>query len=157
MASQYVYDSTLNDGKGGWYAEDFSGPAEVTIKSGMGILVNVVGDATITFSGAVSTDSQSFTTVSGFNFFGNNTPHEINIQDIKLENGTDLGDNIQILDEGGAMASQYVYDSSLNNGNGGWYAEDFSGPATTTLLPGQGILLNTVSPAIVTLPGAKIQ
>ena len=61
-------------------------------------------------------------TVTGFNFviptFAAVNGGSINIQDIKISGATDWADNIQILDEGGATVSAYVYASAEQSGAG---------------------------------------
>ena len=88
----------------------------MTLEPGQSILVDTADAAVITFSGQVSTGDTVVETVTGFNFIGNNTPVALDIQDIVITGGTDWADNIQILDEGGATVSAYVYASAEQSG-----------------------------------------
>ena len=96
--------------------------------------------------------------MTGFNFViptftavGGGT---VNIQDIKIANATDWGDNIQILDEGGSTIAQYYYASAEQSGAeaDGWLDETLS-LANITLEPGQSILIDTADIASLTFAG----
>ena len=100
--------------------------------------------------------------MTGFNFViptftavGGGT---VNIQDIKIANATDWGDNIQILDEGGSTIAQYYYASAKQSGAeaDGWLDETLS-LANITLEPGQGILVDTADVATITIAGDDLQ
>ena len=80
----------------------------------------------------------------------------VHIQDIKIANATDWGDNIQVLDEGGSTIASYYYASNEQSGFGadGWVAEDFTGLADVTFAPGQSILIDTVGTTTLTFAGA---
>ena len=99
-------------------------------------------------------------TVTGFNFviptFTAVDGGAVHIQDIKIAGATDWGDNIQILDEGGATIAAYVYASAEESGfeSDGWLSEDYSGLADVTFLPGQSILIDTADTAKITFAGA---
>ena len=150
----YYYASAAESGqeKDGWL-NDSGELANITIEPGLGILIDTAATAVLTFSGSVSTADTVFTTVPGFNFVGNNTPATVNIQDITITNATDWGDNIQILDEGGATVATYYYASAAESGQekDGWL-NDAGELANVTLDPGQGILIDTADTATVTIP-----
>ena len=156
----YVYATAEESGfeSDGWLSEDYSGLADITFQPGQSILIDTADSATITFAGKVSTEDTVVETVSGFNFVGNNTPVELNIQDITIEGATDWGDNIQVLDEGGATLALYVYASAAESGfeSDGWLSEDYSGLADVTFDAGQGILIDTADTASVTIPGVDL-
>ena len=82
----------------------------------------------------------------------------VHIQDIKIANATDWGDNIQILDEGGATIAQYYYVSAAESGfeADGWLSEDMGSLADIDLEAGQGILIDTADVAEVTIPGVDL-
>ena len=100
-------------------------------------------------------------TVTGFNFvipsFKAVNGGSVHIQDIKIANATDWGDNIQVLDEGGATIATYYYASAEQSGAAadGWL-DDTLALADVTLEPGQGILIDTVDVAEVTIPGVDL-
>ncbi len=156
----YYYASAAESGyeADGWLSEDASGLADVTFAAGQSILIDTVDSASLTFAGKVATEDTVVETVTGFNFIGNNTPVTLNIQDIKIENATDWGDNIQILDEGGSTIATYYYASAAESGYeaDGWLSEDASGLAEVTLDPGLGILVDTVDLATITIPGVDL-
>ena len=158
--ASYYYASAAESGyeSDGWLAEDMGSLADVTLQPGQSILIDTVDAATLTFAGKVSTEDTVVETVTGFNFVGNSTPVSLNIQDIKIANATDWGDNIQILDEGGATIASYYYASAAESGyeSDGWLAEDMGSLADVTLEPGQGILIDTVDVAEVTIPGVDL-
>ena len=104
---------------------------------------------------------QNKDTVSGFNFviptFTAVNGGSVNIQDIKIANATDWGDNIQVLDEGGSTIATYYYASAAESGAeaDGWLDETFA-LADVTFEPGQGLLIDTVDIAEVTIPGVDL-
>jgi len=89
--------------------------------------------------------------------FANVGGGSINIQDIKISGATDWADNIQILDEGGATVSAYVYASAEQSGAAadGWL-NDSGELADMTLEPGAGILVDTADVATITIPGVDL-
>ena len=105
---------------------------------------------------------QNKDTVSGFNFviptFTAVGDGAINIQNIKISNGTDWNDSIQVLDEGGSTVATYIYVSKSQSGfeADGWAAEDFSGLADVQLEPGLGVIVDTAAVANVTIPGVDL-
>ena len=158
--AMYVYVSAAQSGFGadGWLSEDFTGLADVTFAPGQSILIDTADTTTLTFAGQVSTEDTVVETVPGFNFVGNNTPVAVDIQDITISGATDWTDNIQILDEGGAGVSMYVYVSAAQSGfeADGWLSEDFTGLADVSFDPGQGILIDTADVATITIPGVDL-
>ena len=106
---------------------------------------------------------QTKDTVTGFNFViptfkAVSGGAGVHIQDIKIANATDWGDNIQILDEGGATIAQYYYVSAAESGfeADGWLSEDMGSLADIDLEAGQGILIDTADVAEVTIPGVDL-
>ena len=92
-------------------------------------------------------------TVSGFNFYAPSFvsvgTESVNLQDVKLdfgENECQGLDNIQILDDGGATVSTYVWMPADWTGldADGWVNEEGTALADITLAPGQGILIDIV-------------
>ena len=156
--AQYFYASAEQSGAeaDGWL-DDTLALADVTFAPGQSILIDTADTATLTFAGAVSTEDTVVETVPGFNFVGNNTPVAVDIQDIKIANATDWGDNIQILDEGGATIAQYFYASAEQSGAeaDGWL-DDTLALADVDLEPGKGILIDTADVATVTIPGVDL-
>ena len=154
----YYYASAEQSGAAadGWL-DDTLALADVTFAPGQSVLIDTVDSAVLTFAGQVSTEDTVVETVPGFNFVGNNTPVAVNIQDIKIANATDWGDNIQVLDEGGATIATYYYASAEQSGAAadGWL-DDTLALADVTLEPGQGILIDTVDVAEVTIPGVDL-
>ena len=99
-------------------------------------------------------------TVVGFNFltvpFVDNNDSDMSIQDIKLDNGTDYYDNIQILDEGGATIETYTYVSGKESGleKDGWLNEN-SELADKTFSGGDGFLVYIENEGtVITIPCA---
>ena len=133
LTTQFIFDGE------GWLDDNFA-PAEATISFADGILIDTGDDgagAVCTVAGEVPAENASFVTVAGFNFTGNPFPATIDIQDIKLTgDGLDYVANIQILDEGGSLATQFIFDGE------GWLDDNFA-PATFALAPGAGILIDT--------------
>ena len=105
---------------------------------------------------------QTKTTSSGFNFvaptFKNVSSSKINIQEISIsgDNITEWVDNIQILDEGGATVSQYMWLNAFSMGEkAGWYDLEKNEYASATLNPGDSILIETLNEgALITFSGA---
>ena len=144
----------------GWVDGDNWCLTDVTIPYGAGILLDTANEeVAVTFAGQVSTADSTITSVSGFNFTGNNTPVAVNIQDILVtgENVTDSADNIQILDEGGATIATYIYMTKETSGleADGWVDGDNWCLADVTIEPGQGILVDTANEGVtINIPAA---
>ncbi|MGN0855604.1 MAG: hypothetical protein ACI4R9_08805 [Kiritimatiellia bacterium] len=156
----YFYASAVQSGfaADGWLAEDFSDLADVSFAKGQSILIDTVDACVITFAGKVSSADTVIETVAGFNFIGNNTPADLNIQDITIVGGTDWADSIQVLDEGGSTIATYFYASAEQSGFAadGWLAEDFSDLADIVIAPGAGILVDTADVATITIPSIDL-
>ena len=156
----YYYASAAQSGyeADGWLSEDAGSLADVTFAPGQSILIDTADVAVLTFAGQVSTEDTVVETVPGFNFVGNNTPITVNIQDIKIANATDWGDNIQVLDEGGATVATYYYASAEQSGYeaDGWLSEDAGSLANVDFEAGQGLLIDTADVATVTIPGVDL-
>ena len=154
----YFYASAEQSGKekDGWL-NDSGELADVTLEPGQSILLDTADVAVITFSGEVSTVDTVVETVPGFNFVGNNTPVDINIQDFTIANATDWSDSIQILDEGGSTIETYFYASAEQSGKekDGWL-NDSGELAGKNLLPGTGVLLDTADVTTVTIPSVDL-
>ena len=144
----------------GWVDGDAWALADVKIPYGASILLDTSNaDVDLTFAGQVAEEDTEIESVAGFNFTGNNTPVEIGIQDILIqgENVTDAGDNIQILDEGGATVATYYYMTAETSGleADGWVDGDAWALADIKLAPGQGILIDTGNAdVLIVIPSA---
>ena len=145
--------------KDGWFDEN-SELANVTLDSGMSVLINCDTDGTVVkIFGEVGTADYETTAVAGFNFVGNTTPVTINIQDIQLDFGNGEaqgGDNLQLLDNGGATVTTYNWFPGdwMGTSTDGWYDEN-SELADVELAPGQGVLINAdTDGTIISVPSA---
>ena len=143
----------------GWVDEE-GNLADVTLAAGQGVLIDIVAaGTTVMNAGQVADKPTTVTGIQGFNFIGNNSPVAINIQDIKLDFGegeADGGDNIQILDEGGATVATYSWMPAdwYGGEQDGWVDED-GGMADVTIAAGSGFLVDIVSAGTkVILPSA---
>ena len=128
----------------GWFDENFD-PAEVSVENGLSVLLESSDELSVTVSGEVSPEDFTVASVAGFNFVGNASPVAIDIQDIKLgiaDEEASGGDNIQILDDGGATIAQYYWLPPEASGAeaAGWFDENFDA-AEVELAPGQGFLI----------------
>ena len=154
----YIYATAEESGAeaDGWLDETFA-LADVTFAPGQSILIDTADSATVTFAGKVSTEDTVVETVSGFNFVGNNSPVPLNIQDITITGATDWADNIQVLDEGGATVTAYIYATAAESGAeaDGWLDETFT-LADVEFDAGQGLLIDTADVATVTIPGVDL-
>ena len=143
--------------KDGWLNGDAEYVDNVTIPYGLGILIDSANDSSVTFAGQVATADSEITAVAGFNFTGNNSPVEINLQDIKLDASTaeSWSDNLQILDEGGATIETYTFATAEESGceKDGWLNGDAEYVENITIAPGQGILIDIANEGtIITIP-----
>ncbi len=160
--STYYYMTAATSGLSadGWVDFDAWALADGTVPYGASVLLSSANaNVDITFAGQVASEDSAITTVAGFNFTGNNSPVEINIQDIVIsgENVTDSVDNIQILDEGGATTATYYYMTAATSGFAadGWVDFDAWALADITLQPGQGVLVSTANAGVsVVIPSA---
>ena len=144
--------------KSGWM-DDNGDLAEVDLANGLGVLVDSADDATVTISGEVSQLDSEVTAVAGFNFVGNSTPTPIDIQDIQIdvadEDATG-GDNLQILDDGGATIATYFWlpGEWVGGDKSGWM-DDNGNLAELELAPGQGVLVDIAEAGTkITVPTA---
>ncbi len=147
--------------KAGWVDESFQ-LVDGTIANGLSVLVDSTDELTVTVAGEVSTKDSETLSVAGVNFVGNSTPSPINIQDIQIDVADDEatgGDNIQILDDGGATIAQYYWmpPSFTGAAKSGWVDENFQ-LVDVELAPGQGVLLDATADDIkITVPTALQQ
>jgi len=160
--SQYYWmpPSFTGAEKAGWVDENFALVSD-TLANGLSILVDSTDDLSVTVSGEVSKNDSEIVSVAGFNFIGNSTPVSINIQDIQIDVADDEatgGDNIQILDDGGATIAQYYWmpPSFTGAANAGWVDENFA-LVDVDLAPGQGVLLDATADGITISVPAAIQ
>ena len=144
--------------KDGWLNGDAEYVDNVTIPYGLGILIDSANDSSVTFAGQVASADSEITAVAGFNFTGNNSPVEINLQDIKLDASAESwSDNLQILDEGGATIETYTFATAEESGceKDGWLNGDAEYVEDVTIAPGQGILIDIANEGtVITLPAA---
>ena len=159
--STYGYATAEESGfdKDGWLDEEGNYAENITIPYGAGILIDSANDSSVTFSGQVSDTDSEIVSVAGFNFTGNNTPVEIDIQDIKLDAATaeSWSDNLQILDEGGATIATDGFATAEESGfeKDGWLDGDGNYAENVKLAPGQGVLIDIANEGtIITIPAA---
>ena len=157
----YGYATAEESGfaKDGWLDEEGNYAENVTVPYGAGILIDSANDSVVTFSGQVSDTASKIEGVSGFNFTGNNTPVEIDIQDIKLDatKAESWSDNLQILDEGGATIATYGFATAEESGfeKDGWLDGDGNYAENVKIQPGQGVLIDLANEGtIITIPAA---
>ena len=113
-------------------------------------MIETSSPVSITMSGKVGDADYETTSVAGFNFVGNTTPVDIDIQKIKLVGDVnEYGDNIQILDEGGAAVEQYLWTAD------GWIDFNTFELAEKTISAGQGLLIETANSGVtISVPSA---
>ena len=135
----------------GWINESME-PASKPIATGESVLIDTANaNVDITVSGQVEEETITKTSVSGFNFVGNATPTDIDIQEVTLagEGVSDLSDTIQILDPGGAAAEVYFWMSGM-----GWINESME-VVTRNLPAGTGVLVDTANAGVsINVPAA---
>ena len=132
------------DGEYGWVIENGSELSDRVIDKG--VCVNIYtenDDVEILFSGEVSSVGYSATSICGFNFVGNSNPTSIDIQDVKVlgDNVTEYADNLQILDEGGAILENYYWQEV--DGTYGWVIENGDSLASREIPAGLGFIVYT--------------
>ena len=132
----------------GWIDGTFA-LTDVSLTPGQSILLDTANKVSVSMSGEVRKTSYTTESVSGFNFVGNTTPVEIDIQKIKLAGAyTEYSDSIQILDEGGATVETYLWTAD------GWIDGTFS-LATKSIEAGLGLLIDTANEGVtITVPSA---
>ena len=147
---------------GGWANDEGTDLAEYFIKPGESILISTENEeVAVTFSGEVISGDFNLKSVAGFNFFGNATPVDIDVQSIKIAGAdvTDYTDNIQILDDGGATEHLFVWIPAEDLGAevGGWANDDGTDLDEYTVVGGEGILISTENADVgITIPGVKL-
>lgn len=154
VLKQYMWDDgTFAEG---WIDPDTYALAEDSIAPGQSILIDSsMGDVKVTFVGQVGTGSIKIDSISGFNFVGNASPVDIDIQAITLGGDSVLAlvDSIQILDDGGAVEKQFMWDDGTFAE--GWIDPDTYTAAEFTLEAGKGVLIDTSMEGVeITLPCA---
>ena len=135
----------------GWINESMEVVSK-PIVSGQSVLIDTINSGlNITVAGQVENEDILTTSVSGFNFVGNSTPADLDIQKITLEGDkiSDLGDTIQILDAGGAAVEVYFWMSGM-----GWINESME-VVTRNIPAGTGVLIDTVNAGVtIKVPSA---
>ena len=161
LATYFWYPADWFGGEhSGWIDGDTGELVEESLANGLSVLVDSADTATVTIAGEVSPDNTTVVSVAGFNFVGNSTPVEIDIQDIQIDvadEDASGNDNIQILDEGGAtLATYFWYPADWFGGErSGWIDGDTGELAEVSLAPGQGVLLDASENGInITVPSA---
>ena len=145
----------------GWVNGDGDALVNVTLQPGQSVLIDIEQEGTSVYvNGEVADDDYSVEAVQGFNFVGNTTPVVINVQDIQLDFGDGAaqgGDNLQILDDGGAMVAGYSWFPADWYGGtvDGWVNGDGDALVDFTLDPGQGVLIDSEQEGtIIKVPAA---
>ena len=124
----------------GWIDFNTFEVANKTLTAGASVLIETASPVSVTMSGKVGTSNYETLSVAGFNFVGNTTPVDVDIQSIQLEGDVnEYGDNIQILDEGGATIEQYLWTAD------GWIDFNTFSLAEKTIPAGQGLLIETAN------------
>ena len=138
------------------WSEDFGTAVDVDFTSGMSFIIDTQAPVKVTVAGEVLTGNIAVTTVAGFNFIGNSSPTSIDIQSITLDpTYAGYGDNIQILDEGGATVAQYFWMPAGDILETACWSEDFGTAAEYSIDAGVGFILDTQNADVVaTIPMA---
>ena len=151
-ATMYIYLDGEMSGLGETcWLDDNMEKATASFASGDGIMIDTGDEGagiSCTAAGEVPTADVTFTTIAGFNFTGNPFPAAIDIQDITITDDAGAvgwgGENIQILDEGGATATMFIYLDGEMSGLGEtcWLNDDME-KATFSFAPGDGFMIDT--------------
>ena len=166
------------EGKDGvWFLMEFDEDGEIvdatyaedkTIEWGTGFQLNTDEGNVAAFNGEVTDENVALAAYcSGFNYFANPYPAEINIQDIQMVDVGDKGADIQILNEAGLYTEYYWWFKKRTNGqvgpsgyridcpegkDGVWFLMEFDEDGEIvdatyaedkTIAAGDGIQLNT--------------
>ncbi len=139
------------------WTEDFGTAADVDFESGMSFIVDTSAPVAVTVAGQVLTGDLTVTANAGFNFIGNASPTAIDIQKITLDptTATGYGDNIQILDDGGATIASYYWIPAGDITESACRTEDFGTAATYSIESGLGFIVDVANDNVtVTIPMA---
>lgn len=139
------------------WTEDFATAADIDFESGMSFIVDTSAAVKVTVAGEVLTGDLTLTSVAGFNFIGNSSPSAFDIQKIKLSGtaATSWSDNLQILDEGGATVTTYVWVAAGELTESACWTEDFATAATFDIEAGLGFIVDTAQGGVtITVPMA---
>ena len=125
--------------------------ASFSIATGDGIMVDTGDEGagiSCTAAGEVPTANVTFTTIAGFNFTGNPFPAAIDIQDISITDDAGAvgwgSENIQVLDEGGATATMFIYlDGEMSGLGETCWLNDEMEKATFAFAAGDGFMIDT--------------
>ena len=157
----YYYASADESGfeADGWLSADMSALADVSLAPGQSALLYTEAESTYSDVGEVSKVSSVTPSVAGFNILGNNTPVDLNVQEITLgEGATSWSDFIQFLDEQAVgLADIYYYATADESGFAadGWLSADMSSLANFDIPAGKGFLLYTEAADVnITIPSA---
>jgi len=159
VTTEYYYNDPLNDLSGeqtDYYWGDAAGtPVTASIGAGDSVLLFTASeDIGYTVAGQVPESNITLTSVAGFNFTGNPFPASLPLANIAIsDDGAGSigwgGEIIQILDDGGAVTTEYYYNDPLNDLSGeqtDYYWGDAAGtPVTVSIEAGDGVLLFTAS------------
>ena len=160
VAQYYWFPAEWIDGvKSGW-VDETGDRAAVDIANGLAVLIEAVDDSTVTISGEVCTNDAATVSVAGFNFVGNASPVEVDIQDFQIDIAdadATGGDNIQILDDTFNPVAQYYWFPAewIDGVKSGW-VDETGDRAQVSIAPGQGFLFESVDDGtVISAPAAQ--
>ena len=145
-----------SDMEEGWYDFNTWAPITANIHPGVGYLMNVSAEVEMLVAGQVKKGKTTVTIPSGFSIYGNNTPANINLQNIKLGasaagDGTEV---IQFLDGEGQNTETWTWLNANSDMEEGWYDFNTWAPIDYTVKAGEAFLLNVTADVEMEIPTA---
>ena len=159
--SSFSWSDPDDTGTVTWFDEDAWAPAEYSIGNADSVLIYCVNSGVgIKLLGEVGCGVITKTGVQNFNWVGNVSPIDIDIQQITLSGATvdpNGGDSLQILDSDGVTQSSFSWSDPDDTGIVTWFDEDAWAPAEETITAGSGVLIYAVNANVtIALPQALV-
>lgn len=126
----------------GWYDYWTWEHVSTDIPASLGYFMHANSKVKVKVIGELKLDSTTVELPIGYSVFGNNTPRDINLQDIRLggDDACDKTENIQFLDNNGATSGFYEWNSN-DKGEKGWSANDTDSFSDRIIKPGEAFFI----------------
>lgn len=156
MTGVTYYWLTEDDiGEEGWYNDAWEKYEGVKLNKGDGLIFYSDGDAAkLQSAGQVVAGEQKVTLQAGFNVAGNSTNVDLDLQEIKIEDGVGAqGEQIQVLGANGVMTGvTYYWLTEGDVGEEGWYDDAWEKITGVTVKAGEAFVIYADQGAKLVLP-----
>ena len=143
------WDPMYGDGVNYFWGDESCTPASFSIAQGQAVVIECSADLTVTTSGQVPTEKVEFTSIEQNNFTGNPFPVEIDIQNIKIDDGGagtigwgaenfSIWEGIPTVREGSGFT---YWAPDYGDGEHYFWGDESCVPVEYPIAPGQGVVI----------------